>query len=163
MTIQDRRNFGRVVDESLEPAHLRDQADGVRRMVGRPPSNARVIALTSGKGGVGKTVLSVNLSLALAFRYKHVVLVDLDLGLPNADILLDMNPDRSMAGKIRQVVESGGDRITDMHLWRLGPGHLGAILSILTDQTRNADYYRTRLAHFKTLSHVTIEVSPASA
>ena len=78
-------------------------------------------------------------------------------------ILLDMNPDRSMAGKIRQVVESGGDRIADMHLWRLGPGHLGAILSILTDQARNADYYRTRLAHFKTLSHVTIEVSPASA
>lgn len=78
-------------------------------------------------------------------------------------ILLDMNPDRSMAGKIRQVVESGGDRIADMHLWRLGPGHLGAILSILTDQARSADYYRTRLAHFKTLSHVTIEVSPASA
>lgn len=78
-------------------------------------------------------------------------------------ILLDMNPDRSMAGKIRQVVESGGDHITDMHLWRLGPGHLGAILSILTDQARNADYYRTRLAHFKTLSHVTIEVSPARA
>ena len=78
-------------------------------------------------------------------------------------ILLDMNPDRSMAGKIRQVVESGGDRITDMHLWRLGPGHLGAILSILTDQARNAEYYRSRLAHFKTLSHVTIEVVPPSA
>lgn len=77
-------------------------------------------------------------------------------------ILLDMNPDRRLAGSIRQVVEAGGDRIADLHLWRLGPGHLGAILSVMTDQARNAAYYRDRLKHFKTLSHLTIEVSPTS-
>src|ERR1700674_1853075 len=42
-------------------------------------------------------------------------------------ILLDMNPDRRMMEKLRQVIESEGDRLADVHLWRLGPGHLGAI------------------------------------
>ena len=44
-------------------------------------------------------------------------------------ILLDMNPDRDMAERMRAVIETDGDRLTDLHLWRLGPGHLGAILS----------------------------------
>ncbi len=77
-------------------------------------------------------------------------------------ILLDMNPDRRMAGNIRQMIETGGDRVADLHLWRLGPGHLGAILSIMTDKARNADFYRTQLARFRSLSHITIEVSSAA-
>lgn len=73
-------------------------------------------------------------------------------------ILLDMNPDPSMAGKLRQAVESEGDQVSDLHLWRLGPGHLGAIISVVTSQAREADYYRTRLARFRSLSHLTVEV-----
>jgi cation diffusion facilitator family transporter len=42
-------------------------------------------------------------------------------------ILLDMNPDRPMADNLRQTIEGDGDKIADLHLWRLGPGHLGAI------------------------------------
>ena len=42
-------------------------------------------------------------------------------------ILVDMNPDRSMATNLRQAVESEGDQLADLHLWRLGPGHIGAI------------------------------------
>jgi cation diffusion facilitator family transporter len=74
-------------------------------------------------------------------------------------ILLDMNPDRSMAGKLRQAVEDDGDRLADLHLWRLGPGHLGAIVSVVTAKPREADYYRTRLARFTSLSHLTVEVT----
>jgi cation diffusion facilitator family transporter len=73
-------------------------------------------------------------------------------------ILLDMNPDRRMANNLRQAVESDGDQITDLHLWRLGPGHLGAIISVITTQAREADYYRARLGRFKSLSHLTVEV-----
>jgi cation diffusion facilitator family transporter len=73
-------------------------------------------------------------------------------------ILLDMNPDRAMAGTLRRVVEAEGDQIADLHLWRLGPGHLGAILSVVTAETRGAEYYRARLARFRALSHVTVEV-----
>jgi cation diffusion facilitator family transporter len=73
-------------------------------------------------------------------------------------ILLDMNPDQRMASNLRQAVESDGDQIADLHLWRLGPGHLGAIISVITTQAREADYYRARLARFKSLSHLTVEV-----
>ena len=77
-------------------------------------------------------------------------------------ILLDMNPDRSMANNLRQVVESEGDQLADLHLWRLGPGHVGAIISVITTEAREADYYRARLARFRSLSHLTIEVSHKS-
>jgi len=73
-------------------------------------------------------------------------------------ILLDMNPDASLTEKLRQEIESGGDRLTDLHVWRLGPGHLGAVLSIVTGTDRQAADYRTRLHRFGNLSHVTIEV-----
>jgi cation diffusion facilitator family transporter len=74
-------------------------------------------------------------------------------------ILLDMNPDQSMANKLREEVEAGGDTLADLHLWRLGPGHLGAIISVVTSRQREADYYRNRLARFKSLSHLTVEVA----
>jgi cation diffusion facilitator family transporter len=73
-------------------------------------------------------------------------------------ILLDMNPDRGMAERMRATIEVDGDRLTDLHLWRLGPGHLGAILSIATATVRGPEYYRRLLERFSTLSHVTIEV-----
>jgi cation diffusion facilitator family transporter len=75
-----------------------------------------------------------------------------------AAILLDMNPDRAMAQNLRATIEREGDQLADLHLWRLGPGHLGAIVSIVTATRREADYYRARLAAFRSLSHLTIEV-----
>jgi cation diffusion facilitator family transporter len=73
-------------------------------------------------------------------------------------ILLDMNPDRPLADNLRQTIEGDGDKIVDLHLWRLGPGHLGAIVSVNTCQARGSDYYRAKLARFRSLSHLTIEV-----
>src|SRR5580700_9959523 len=73
-------------------------------------------------------------------------------------ILLDMNPDRGMAERVRATIEHDGDRLEDLHLWRLGPGHLGAILSVVTTKPRDAGHYRRLLGHFHNLSHVTVEV-----
>lgn len=73
-------------------------------------------------------------------------------------ILLDMNPDRRMEDGLRQAIEIDGDRLADLHLWRLGPGHLGAIVSVMTREARGPDYYRARLGRFHSLSHLTIEV-----
>ncbi len=73
-------------------------------------------------------------------------------------ILLDMNPDQDMAQTMRQTIEEGGDELADLHLWRLGPGHLGAIVAVTTSQGRDAQYYRTRLQRFRALSHITVEV-----
>ena len=73
-------------------------------------------------------------------------------------ILLDMNPDRDMAERMRAMIETDGDRLTDLHLWRLGPGHLGAILSVATRRQREPDYYQSLLSRFRGLSHVTVQV-----
>jgi cation diffusion facilitator family transporter len=75
-------------------------------------------------------------------------------------ILLDMNPDRQLTERLWQEIEADGDRLTDLHVWRLGPGHLGAVLSVVTGQDRRPDDYRQRLRHFASLSHVTVEVQP---
>jgi cation diffusion facilitator family transporter len=73
-------------------------------------------------------------------------------------ILLDMNPDRGMAERMRTTIESDGDRLTDLHLWRLGPGHLGAIVSVATQRQRGPEYYQSLLRRFRSLSHVTVQV-----
>ncbi len=79
-------------------------------------------------------------------------------------ILLDMNPDRELTNKLRQAIELEGDRLEDLHLWRVGPGHLAAILCVATDDHhRGSAYYRERLARFKILSHLTVEVVPLHA
>jgi cation diffusion facilitator family transporter len=77
-------------------------------------------------------------------------------------VLLDMTPDPDMAENIRMAIERDGDRLCDLHLWRLGPGHIGAIVSVATVMPRAPAFYRERLAAFGSLSHVTIEVHPGA-
>ena len=71
---------------------LMDQASSLRAMARRSEKHAQTIAITSGKGGVGKTNLSVNLAAVLAGMRRRVVLLDADLGLANADILCNVQP-----------------------------------------------------------------------
>ena len=78
-------------------------------------------------------------------------------------ILLDRTPDPGMAERVRVAIENDGDRVTDLHLWRLGPGHLGAIVSIATSNQHEPAHYRQRLADFADLSHVTVEVQHLSS
>ncbi len=68
-----------------------DQASGLRKMTAasRP---VKVIAVASGKGGVGKTNITVNLGVALATAGKEVLLLDADLGLANIDVMLGLHP-----------------------------------------------------------------------
>lgn len=72
-----------------------DQADGLRRMAKSKP--VKVIAVSSGKGGVGKTNVSVNLAVSLAKENKEVMLLDADLGLANVDVLLGLNPEYDLS------------------------------------------------------------------
>jgi cation diffusion facilitator family transporter len=79
-----------------------------------------------------------------------------------AGVLLDMNPDQAVEESIHGAVAAQGDRLTDLHIWRLGPGHLGVIIAVETDQHRSPEFYREKLSHLGMLSHVTIEVNQAA-
>ncbi|HOQ33662.1 MAG TPA: MinD/ParA family protein [Candidatus Hydrogenedens sp.] len=70
---------------------MADQAEKLRKLAGQTKKQCRVIAITSGKGGVGKTSVSVNLALALATQGARVVLVDTDLGLGNVEVLMGLH------------------------------------------------------------------------
>jgi cation diffusion facilitator family transporter len=98
---------------------------------------------------------------AVAGMIGAVVIASWSYGLirDTGAILLDMTPDQRLAAAIRQAVETEGDQLADLHLWRLGPGHLGAILSVVTRAaTHGPNHFKGRLARFRQLSHVTVEV-----
>jgi cation diffusion facilitator family transporter len=77
-------------------------------------------------------------------------------------ILLDMNPDQRMADNVRHAIEGGGDKVLDLHVWRVGPGHMSAVVSVATNESRHdSRFYHAILGRFKGLSHVTVEVQPA--
>jgi flagellar biosynthesis protein FlhG len=76
---------------------MHDQAENLRELMSRNSSStsvkkARIITVTSGKGGVGKTNFAVNLSIALSQLSQRVILVDADLGLANVDVVLGVIP-----------------------------------------------------------------------
>ena len=66
-----------------------------------PPKPVRVIAVTSGKGGVGKTQVAINLAIAMALDGKQVMLLDADLGLANIDVMLGLQPQYNLSHVIR--------------------------------------------------------------
>lgn len=71
---------------------VQDQASGLRRMIRSSSEPVQVIAVTGGKGGVGKTTVSINLALSLAQEGRNVMVLDADLGLANVDVLLGLHP-----------------------------------------------------------------------
>jgi cation diffusion facilitator family transporter len=75
-------------------------------------------------------------------------------------VLLDVVPSRGLAERVRARLETGGDRVADLHLWQLGPGHAGVIASVVTEHPQPPQAYKARLTGIARLSHVTIEVHP---
>ena len=100
-----------------------DQASPLRRLAGlrkmkrTPAPQLRTLAVTSGKGGVGKTNLVVNLSLELIRLKRRVLLIDADLGLANVDVILGLTPRYSISD-----VLNGSKNINDVMV--KGPGGL---------------------------------------
>lgn len=97
-----------------------DQAEQLRKMVSmqsRPKNTARVITITSGKGGVGKTSLSVNLAINLSKMGKRVMILDADFGLANIEVMLGIRPQYNLAdlmyrGKsLQEIITKGPENI----------------------------------------------------
>lgn len=72
-----------------------DQASGLRKM--QDPQHIKVIAVSGGKGGVGKTNVSLNTAISLAKLGKRVLVLDADLGLANVDVMLGLRVQRNLS------------------------------------------------------------------
>ncbi len=116
----------------------KDQADGLRHIVAsdalskeemrmRPEnhSSPRVIAVTSGKGGVGKTNIVGNLAVALERRGKRVVVIDADVGLANIDIIFNIQPKYNISHVVSGEKNLSDIMVTSAHGIRIIPGGSG--------------------------------------
>jgi len=99
---------------------MTDQAQKLRLMVRNSRRSARVLAVTSGKGGVGKSNVAANLAICLSAVGKKIVLIDADLGLANLDVLLPISARSNLAHVI-----SGKKRIQDVI--QTGPAQIQVI------------------------------------
>ena len=137
-------------------------------------NNMRAAIIHVAADAAVSVLVIVGLSLARAFGWLWmdplagtvgaVVIASWSFGLmrDTAGVLLDMNPDQALEESIHGAVAAQGDRLTDLHLWRLGPGHLGAIVAVETSQARSPEFYREKLSHLSMLSHVTVEIHQAA-
>jgi len=76
-------------------------------------------------------------------------------------ILVDTVPDPKLAAAMRATIERDGSHVTDLHLWRVGPGHNAAVISLVSPNPATPETYRRRLSNLAGLSHVTVEVERA--
>jgi cation diffusion facilitator family transporter len=115
------------------------------------------------------------LSLAWAFGWSFmdplvgllgtVVMVTWALSLIRSagSVLLDAVPDPDLAQHIRQRIEVGGDRVSDLHVWQVGPGYAAVMASVVSDCPQAPATYKRRLEGLTGLSHVTIEVNACAS
>jgi cation diffusion facilitator family transporter len=89
-----------------------------------------------------------------------VVIASWAIGLIRAAgaVLLDVRADEKLEKVIRARLEAGDDRVTDLHLWQVGPGHFAVLVSLVSDKPKQPAVYKKRLAGLRGLSHITVEV-----
>ena len=127
-----------------------DQADGLRRLHKQRP--VKVITVTGGKGGVGKTNICANLAVALSMLGRRVMLLDADLGLANIDVMFGLQPGHNLADVVRGergleeviingpagvMVIPGASGLSEMA--NLSPAHHAGIIHAFSDVTADLD------------------------
>jgi cation diffusion facilitator family transporter len=139
-------------DNNLRSAYLHVLADALTSVLA-------IVALLAGSlfGWSWMDPLMGIVGAAVIARWSWGLMRDAGL------VLIDAVPDRGLAQAMRDRLESGGDRVADLHLWRVGPGHNAAVVSLVSDHPAPPDHYKDRLAGLPGLSHVTVEVQPCVA
>ena len=135
------------IDHNIRSAYLHVVADALTSVLA-------IIGLAAGLllGWIWMDALMGIVGALVIARWSYQLIRD------SGAVLLDMTPDPSIAQKIRSILETGDDRVADLHLWRVGPGHYSAIVSLLTHRPERPSYSRERLRVLDSLSHVTIEI-----
>jgi cation diffusion facilitator family transporter len=137
-------------DHNLRAAYLHVLADALTSVFA-------IVALLTGKV-LGWTwmdpVMGIVGALVIA-RWSVALLSD------TSAVLLDAEVASARRDAIRSAIESGrDDRVCDLHVWRVGPRHLAAIVAVVASAPRPPSAYKERLSGFPDLAHVTIEVHP---
>lgn len=137
-------------DHNLRAAYLHVLADALT-------SVTAIVALLTGKyfGWVWMDPVMGLVGSAVIARWSVGLLRD------TSGILLDSSVPRDVAASVREALEAGtpGDRVSDLHIWPLGPGKLAVVASVVTDTPRPPDDYKALLEDRAELVHVTVEVN----
>lgn len=147
---EEHNHTGHHADHNIKAAYLHVLADALTSLLA-------IFALSAGRllgwvwmdpamGIVGAIVIS---------RWSY------NLARDTGRILLDINAGTELSDYIRQLIEADADNhITDLHVWRVGPGHVSAIVSILTSRPQPPDYYKDLLKDLEQICHITVEINP---
>ena len=134
-------------DNNFRAAYVHVMADAATSLLA---IGALVIAMYSGFNWTDPAVGIIGSIVIASWAYTLIR----DAG----SVLLDGSVDKRMEGSIRSRLEAGDDRVTDLHVWQVGPGHCAAVISLVSDAPLQPAIYKERLADIKGLSHVTVEV-----
>jgi Co/Zn/Cd efflux system component len=87
-------------------------------------------------------------------RWSYGLLVD------SGKVLLDRDVNPEAIAEIKSLIESDSDnRVSDLHVWRVGTHHLSAIVSIVTHYPKAPEHYKKLLADYDEIAHITVEVN----
>jgi len=134
-------------DHNLRAAYLHVLADALTSVLA-------IVALLTGKT-LGWTWMDPVMGIVGA-----IVIARWSLGLlrDTSAVLLDAEVGSAQREAIRAAVETSADRVADLHVWRVGPRRLAAIVSVVSPAPRPPAEYAARLRRFEHLAHVTVEV-----
>jgi len=136
-------------DHNLRAAYLHVIADALTSVLA-------IIALVSGKalGWVWMDPIMGIVGALIITKWSYGLLRD------TGRILLDRDVNPEAVAEIKDIIESDADnRVSDIHVWRVGPHHLSVILSIVTHFPNPPGYYKKLLSGYDDISHVTVEVN----
>lgn len=136
-------------DHNLRAAYFHVLADALTSLLA-------IIALFSGKymGWNWMDPIMGIAGAAIITRWSYGLLKE------TSSVLLDQCIDSERKTKIKEAIEADSDnRVSDIHIWKVGPAHYAAIISLVTHYPESPDHYKKILVEFKELSHVTVEVN----
>ena len=152
-TDDDRRETHHHHDHNLRAAYLHVLADTLTSVLA-------IAALVSGKvlGWQRMDPLMGIVGAAVITRWSWHLLKE------TSSILLDGSGDETVKQNIKARIENDADnRVTDVHVWKVGPAHYSAMVSVVTHFPKHPDHYKQLLAGIETLHHLTVEVNPCES
>jgi cation diffusion facilitator family transporter len=145
----DNNHSKKYRDHNLRAAYFHVLADALTSLLA-------IVALLTGKafGWVWMDPIMGIVGAIIISRWSYGLLVD------SGKVLLDRDVNPEAVAEIKSLIESDSDnRVSDLHVWRVGTHHLSVIVSIVTHYPKSPDHYKKLLADYDEIAHVTVEVN----